>query len=151
MPDGRPAASAGGTDAWVPIAIVTLVLALGVAGLFLTRPLRDLDAAIAELERAFGRTGRPLPAGMTLSELEHRLRTSPEAATYVQRLRLNRFGAGQRMPSTAQRRALRRYLAGGLGPVRWLRAMWALPPRRRGPLAGAHGSPSLGLTTPRGA
>jgi hypothetical protein len=107
------------------------LLLVGAAAYLLTRPLAGADAGVSDLQRAFRRSRRPLPAGITLAELEHRLRGSPDAAAYVQRLRLSRFAGRQRMPSAAHRRALRQHLASGLGLPGKLRALWALPPRRR--------------------
>ncbi|HEV3127724.1 MAG TPA: transglutaminase-like domain-containing protein [Solirubrobacteraceae bacterium] len=129
----RPAAATGRGGSVLAGALFAVALALAALWMLLTRPLTGGDAAVVEVDRAFARSGRPLPAGVTLAELEHRLRGSPDAAAYVQRLRLSRFAGGQRMPSTAQRRALREHLASGLGLPGKLRALWALPPRRRSP------------------
>ena len=96
-----------------------------------SRPLGTAGALVDELERALARSGRPLTRPTTLSELEDRLRGSHEASAYVRALRLARFGGAEALPTPAQRRALRRELAFGLGPVGRLRALWALPPRRR--------------------
>jgi hypothetical protein len=114
------------------LAIVALVLigTLAAAAL-LTRPLAPGEAELAELERAFARAARPLPPGVTLLALERRLAASPDAAGYVRALRVARFGDGVREPAPEQRRALRAQLRGGLGPLGRLRALWALPPRRR--------------------
>jgi protein-glutamine gamma-glutamyltransferase len=84
---------------------------------------------LAELERALGRTGRPLHDGITLVSLERRLHSSPDAEAYVRTLRLSRYGGGSGTPNSAQRRALRRELGRGLGFIGRLRALWALPPR----------------------
>jgi transglutaminase-like putative cysteine protease len=126
-----PAATAGHGGSLAGGLIVAVVLALAAAGYLLSRPLLGVETAVAELERAFRRSGRQLPSDVTLAELEHQLRGSPDAAGYVERLRLRRFGAGERMPSASQRRALRAYLAAGVGLLGKLRALWALPPRRR--------------------
>ena len=88
-----------------------------------------LDRAVAELEGALRRSGRPAPAGTTLRQLEQRLGGSPEAAAYLRTLRAGRYGpAPPAAPTSAQRRALRRELAAGLGLPGRLRALWALPP-----------------------
>jgi hypothetical protein len=110
--------------------LALLAAAVVVAVALATRPLRAPELVIDELERAFSRTGRPLPTGVTLSALERRFRSSPEAASYVRALRLERFGDAPSAPTPGQRRALRDELASGLGTLGWLRALWALPPRR---------------------
>jgi hypothetical protein len=84
---------------------------------------------IAELEGALHRTGRPVPGGATLSSIESRLGPGTEAAAYVRALRLQRFAGGRELPTPGQRRALRARLGAGLGPLGWLRALWAVPPR----------------------
>ena len=70
---------------------------------------------LAELERALARSGRPLSDGVTLSAVERRFRTSPDAAAYVRLLRLARFAGGTEVPTLRQRRALRGQLRAGLG------------------------------------
>ncbi len=94
--------------------------------------LSPLDRAVAELESALRRAGRPLKPGTTLRQLEQRLGgSSSEAAEYLRALSASRYGPTAAPPTAAQRRALRRALAQGLGPTGWLRALWALPPRPR--------------------
>jgi transglutaminase-like putative cysteine protease len=118
-----------------PIIAVALLLLL-----LLTRVRRSQDP-VSELTRAYARTGRPLEVRDTLSGLEVRLAGSPDAAAYVRSLRLARFGPGsiegrEGMPlpfSLRGRRALRRALGRGLGPIGRVRAWWALPPRWRWP------------------
>ncbi|MDQ2897485.1 MAG: hypothetical protein M3Y09_17905, partial [Actinomycetota bacterium] len=90
------------------------------------------DGRLRELERALARTGRPLGAGITLAELEHRFRGSPGACGYVRALRLERYRTGVAEPPTGGRRALRAELAAGLGLRGRMRALWALPPRPGG-------------------
>jgi transglutaminase-like putative cysteine protease len=126
----------GGTSTGLEVAeiaaLAALVVGLPAAALLGSRPLRTNELALAELERAFMRTGRPLAAGVTLAGLERRFRSSPEAAGYIRGLRLQRFGrATDGAPGPRQRRALRAELGSGLGPLGRLRALWALPPRRR--------------------
>lgn len=89
------------------------------------------DGLLAELERALARSGRPIGSGVTLSAVERRFRTSPEAAAYVRTLRAARFGGATATPTLGQRRALRAQLRAGLGIGGALRALWALPPRPR--------------------
>ena len=96
------------------------------------RPVGSTEQLIAELERALERTGRPLHDGVTLAALEDRYRFTPEVAAYMRALRLSRYGGRATAPDRAQRRALRRELGLGLGPLGRLRALRALPPRLRG-------------------
>jgi transglutaminase-like putative cysteine protease len=117
-----------------PVALVVLIVVLGVlaaGALALTVRLREPtdDELLGELERASTRSGRSVPAGTTLVELERRLRDSPAAQDYVRRLRAARFAGGSERPSGEQRRALRRQLRAGLGLGGRARAAWALPPR----------------------
>jgi transglutaminase-like putative cysteine protease len=93
--------------------------------------MSPLDRAVAELEDALRRAGRPLPTGTTLRQLEQRLGASPDATAYLRALSASRYGPAAAPPTPAQRKALRRALAQGLGPTGWLRALWALPPRPR--------------------
>jgi hypothetical protein len=111
---------------------------LGVLGLlvlagaaFVTRPVRNPspEQLLTELERAFERTGRTLPAHLTLAELERRMAADPGALAYLQAVSHARFGTPGPPPSPAQRRALRGALASGLGLSGRLRALWAVPPR----------------------
>jgi hypothetical protein len=93
--------------------------------------LPPLERAIAELEAALRRAGRPAPPGTTLRQLEARLGGSPEATAYLRALSAARYGSTAAPPTAAQRRALRRALGDGLGWAGRLRAWWALPPRAR--------------------
>jgi protein-glutamine gamma-glutamyltransferase len=93
--------------------------------------LSPLERAIAELESALRRSGRPAPPAMTLRGLERRLGASPDATAYLRALSAGRYGPRATPPTPAQRRAMRRALAQGVGPVGRLRAWWALPPRPR--------------------
>jgi protein-glutamine gamma-glutamyltransferase len=124
----------GSSITWViiPIAVVLVLVALA---LFLTRaPAQPSnEQLLAELERALARSGRPVSPGVTLAELEHRFRISPDAAAYVRALRLARYGDDQQVPTVDQRRALRAQLRAGLGLGGILRGLWALPPRWRPP------------------
>jgi len=88
------------------------------------------DRAVAELERALRRSGRPAPGGTTLAQLERRLGATPEAAGYLRALRGGRYAPAAAAPTGAGRRALRRELGRGAGPAGRLRALWALPPWR---------------------
>ena len=125
------ARSGGGTSP-LPIAAAVLLVAVLAAMLrAVLRPGGSPDDLLAELERALSRTRRPLADGVTLASLEHRFRSSPDAAGYVRSLRVARYGAQPAPPSAAQRRALRRELRIGLGLIGHARALWALPPRLR--------------------
>ena len=128
-----PAASSrgGGVSAWSILAILAVLTVGGGVALTLRRGPDDLESRLAELERALLRTGRPLRAGVTLAELEHRFHSTPEAAAYIRALRLARYRpAGGGEPPPGARRALRRELASGLGVRGRIRALWALPPQR---------------------
>ena len=85
------------------------------------------DRAIADLVVALRRAGRPVPPGVTLTELERRL----GGAGYLSALRSARYGPTASGPTHDQRRAFRRALAAGLGWRGRLRAWWAFPPTRR--------------------
>jgi hypothetical protein len=105
------------------------------------------EELVTELERALARCGRPASGGVTLHALERRFGDSPGASRYLRRLRLARFGAVTELPTGPERRALRGQLGSGLGVLGWLRAWWALPPRRagRGDRAAVHQSAGGGL------
>jgi hypothetical protein len=117
---GVPALAVAGTA-------LLLVVLLGLAVLRYRRP-RGPEAALTELERAFARCGRPLSPEVTLACLERRLADEPEAAGYVRTLSAARYAGAASLPTGEQRRALRRRLRAGLGPLGWLRALFALPP-----------------------
>jgi hypothetical protein len=106
-----------------------------------TKPLRSNDAMVTELEGALRRIGRPLPGGATLTWLERRVSGSADAAAYVRALRMARFGDGAALPSRGERRALRRALRLGQGPLGTLRSVWALPPRWVAPRRRGTGRP----------
>lgn len=124
----RSRSSAGSVIPWAALGVTGLAALVLLA--LATRPLRSADALAVELEAALQRIRRPLPGGATLAWLERRVRGSPDAAAYVRTLALARFGGGSGLPTSAQRRALRRQLRRGLGPFGFLRSIWALPPRR---------------------
>jgi transglutaminase-like putative cysteine protease len=122
--------------AWVLIGLGCVALAGAVCVALLRRfagrrgrgSLPPLERAIAELEAALRRAGRPASPSTTLRQLEVRLGSSPEAVAYLRALSAARYGAAPAAPTGAQRRALRRALGDGLGPTGRLRAWWALPP-----------------------
>jgi hypothetical protein len=124
--------------ALVPIG---LLLTVWLIGLVRARRIRRAggDPDVRELVWALDRLGHPVRDGTTLLDLERRLAdlAGPAAARHVRSLRERRFapggGAGTR---GLDRRALRRGLARGRGPLGRLRALIALPPRRPGPRPG---------------
>ena len=136
------AAEEGGTPWWLyalgVVALLGVVLAIV---LFLRRPRgpTPMDRAIAEVEDALRRVGRPVSTGTTLTQLERRLGShSPEVSEYLRALAAGRYALAPAPPPRTGRRALRRALAQGLGFGGRVRALWALPPRiERGPAAAA--------------
>jgi len=96
---------------------------------------RGGEGAVAELHHALDRLGYEFPARTTLSELERRLKVTagPGAARYVWLLRQQRYARpGTGAPPTGRdRRALRRALTEGGGPLARLRGLIALPPHAR--------------------
>jgi len=116
---------------WALVVVLALASVLAVV-LFIRRPRGEtpMDRAIAEVEDALRRVGRPVTTGTTLTQLEGRLGShSPEVAAYLRALASGRYAAVPEQPSRAGRRALRRALAQGLGFGGSLRALWAMPPR----------------------
>jgi protein-glutamine gamma-glutamyltransferase len=132
---GAAEESGGGPRWWWFVVGVPLVAAL-VAWLVLSwrrrrrGPAATLERAIAELDAALRRAGRPASGGTTLRQLEQRLGRTPQAAAYLQALRAGRYAPTAPPPTAGGRRALRRELAHGRGPAGRLRALWALPPWR---------------------
>jgi transglutaminase-like putative cysteine protease len=141
-PGGVAASLDAGDDSSPLIALAALLgaggAALGGWGLWRRRDrlrrrrAQGLDEPeLDELERALRRTGRPLAAGTTLLQLESRYAHSPGLRAYVRAIAERRYGGRGTGPTAAERRALRRDLAGGLGIAGRLRALWAVPPRPR--------------------
>ena len=122
-----------GLSPWLALPALVVLAAIGRLAWILVHPAGGTEQLLAELRRAMARTGRPLSDDVTLATLEHRFADSPAAAGYVRSLRLARYGVADAPPTAAQRRALRRQLAFGLGASGRLRALWALPPRLRAP------------------
>ncbi|MGH2870312.1 MAG: transglutaminase domain-containing protein [Solirubrobacteraceae bacterium] len=119
-----------GGDSPIVIALVLAAIALaGWLGAGLRRSALSTEERLRELERALARSGRPLAAGVTLTDLEHRFRDSPAAAGYVRALRLARYRGADGVRIPGARRALRQQLREGLGLSGRVRALWALPPR----------------------
>ena len=131
---GRAAPGAGGGSSSVLAEVLAPIagLALLIIIALLTLERRKADP-VAELSRAFARTGRPLKTHATLAAVEQRMSGEPEAAAYVRSLRLTRFASGAQPPSLRRRRAFRHALAEGLGLSGRFRALWAVPPRWRPP------------------
>jgi hypothetical protein len=135
--------SDGSSSHWWLLGLLVLVLVpLAVAVLWVVSLLRRrphfhgrAEGAVEELRHALPRLGFVLPARTTLSELERRLKVTagPDAARYVRLLREQRYappGAAE-APTPRDRRALRRALTEGAGPVARLRGLVALPPHTR--------------------
>jgi transglutaminase-like putative cysteine protease len=119
----------GGWKLPVGIALAALLVSIGGVVLWRRRvPFVALAPELEELQRALHRSGREPAPGMTLARLENVLGGSDAAAAYVRAVRDQRFRAAAPGPTSAQRRALRRQLAAGLGMLGTLRAWWALPP-----------------------
>jgi transglutaminase-like putative cysteine protease len=140
-PQSGPGGAAGGDagdggPAWWWFVLAAPLVAALVAWFVLRQrrarlaPAAALDRAVAELEDALRRAGRPAAAGTTLHQLEQRLGRTPEAAAYLRALRAGRYAPRASAPPRGGRRALRRALASGGGPAGRLRALWALPPWR---------------------
>jgi transglutaminase-like putative cysteine protease len=136
-PGGTIGTSGGSWPVW-RIALLAALVLVAAGALILRRrrfagmaPERLLDRSIAELMVALRRSGHPPGPGTTLAQIEQRLHLHGEAADYVRCLRTSRYGRRPSQPTSAQRRALRRQLAEGLGFTGRLRSLWALPPWRR--------------------
>jgi len=133
--DGAAGEAAGGGPGWwwyALAAVAVLLLAAWGAVRWRRRslgPAALIDRAVAELEAALRRIGRPA-AGTTLQQLEQHLGRSPEAAAYLRALRAGRYAPSAPAPTARGRRALRRELGSGRGPRGRVRALWALPPWR---------------------
>ena len=111
------------------MAVVALLALLSGVMLWRRRtPFTTHAPELAELERALHRSGRDPAPDVTLARLEGLLGGSEAAAAYVRAVRDRRYGRATQPPTRAQRRALRRQLASGLGLRGVLRAWWALPP-----------------------
>jgi transglutaminase-like putative cysteine protease len=137
----------GGSAVWVVVLAALGLPLIGLAALWgvaavRARRLRRAggDPDLGELRFALERLGHRVGGGVTLLELERRLglTAGAGAARYVAGLRERRFAS---TPAAGRvrldRRALRRALTEGRGPIVRLRALLVLPPRRRGdPAAG---------------
>ena len=123
----------GGIPWWAwPLILLGVAAVVLAVLLFLRRPRGPtaMDRAIAEVEDAMRRVGRPVSTGTTLMGLEHRLGShSPEVSAYLRALAAGRYALTSSPPPRTGRRALRRALAQGLGFGGRARAWWALPPR----------------------
>ena len=132
--------SPSGSHLWVVVLGLIGLAALAVGTLWgvvaaRTRRLRRAggDPDLRELGFALARLGHPVRPGTTLLELERRLRVTSGsgAVRYVRALRERRFDApGRAAHVPLDRRALRRGLAEGRGPIVKVRALVALPPWR---------------------
>jgi hypothetical protein len=129
--------ASGGWPWAVLVAVLATAAAFALARTWLraTRRLRaslqgDAAGAVSELYAALARMGRPLAPGITLRQLRERLLAAGESggARYVELLERTRYTTGGAAPTPRDRRALRRGLAAGRGPLARLRALLALPP-----------------------
>jgi transglutaminase-like putative cysteine protease len=129
----KPVSVGGGSglSPWLALPALLVLAAIARLAWILLHPAAGTEQLLTELRRAMARTGRPLSDDVTLAMLERRFADSPAAVGYVRSLRLARYGAVSASPTAAERRALRRQLAFGLGAIGRLRALWALPPRLR--------------------
>jgi transglutaminase-like putative cysteine protease len=140
---GAGAGDGGHSVPWAAVAAIVMLPLLVLGGLWLTALLRARrvrraggDPDVRELVWALDRLGHPVGEGTTLLELERRLEriAGPGAARHVRSLRERRYAPpGAARASGLDRRALRRGLARGRGPLARLRALMALPPRRLTP------------------
>jgi hypothetical protein len=127
--DIAPTDAGGGWQLPVGAAVVALLALMSAVLLWRRRtPFVTHAPELAELERALHRSGRDPAPDVTLARLEGLLGGSDAAAAYVRAVRDRRYGRATQAPTRAQRRALRRQLASGLGLRGVLRAWWALPP-----------------------
>jgi transglutaminase-like putative cysteine protease len=144
QPNGAGGSDGGGAGSklWL-LAVAALVLVpLGVVVLWVMTALRRRphlrshpDGAVDELRRALARLGYEYPPGTTLADLERRLRVTagPAAAGYVGLLRRQRYAppGTAPLPTARDRRALRRALTHGGGPLARLHGLLAFPPHAR--------------------
>jgi transglutaminase-like putative cysteine protease len=127
--DIAPTDGGGGWKLPVAAGLAALMALLGGVTLWRRRtPFMTLSPEVAELQRALHRSGRDPSPDVTLARLEGLLGGSDAAAAYVRAVRDRRYARSAASPTAAQRRALRRQLASGLGLRGALRAWWALPP-----------------------
>jgi hypothetical protein len=122
----------------VLVLVPLMVLVLWVMAVLRRRPhlhARGAEGAVDELRAALQRLGYDYPARTTLAELERRLELTagPEAAHYVELLRRQRYAppGAARAPTARDRRALRKSLTDGAGPLARLRGLLAIPPHPR--------------------
>jgi len=128
--------SRGGSRAvpWLAVfgALVILLAGAGLLSVHRRGPATTADL-LEELELAFARLGEPLRAGMTLTELQVRVRGTPTLVGYIGALRDARYSSLGVPPASvvvSGRRALRRWLTRGEGVRARLLALLAVPPWR---------------------
>jgi uncharacterized protein (DUF58 family) len=124
-----------GSFPWLLLPAVALLLIGG--GVLRIRRRRRPPVGVSELleefELAFARLGDPLRPGATLTDVEGKVRGSPDLITYIGALRDARFAGGnapQRSVMVRGRRALRRWLTRGEGTRMRILALLAVPPWR---------------------
>ncbi len=135
----RPGTHDSGASAWTLLGAATAALALAALVAYNWRrwrrnrlqPDRLAAAELAELDRALGRIGEPLPPGATLrraQELLERL-AGPAAAGYAAKLEDRRYHhPDAEPPDVHERRALRGALLRVTGWRYALRVLRAVPP-----------------------
>jgi hypothetical protein len=129
---GGASSSGGSALKWPVVAFLAVLLALTLVRHEQRRRKAPpgVDPELAELVRALRRSGRMPHNGVTLWKLETVLGGSDAAQGYLRAVRAYRYGDEAAPPPTReQRRALRRVLSAGLGPLGTVRGWWALPPR----------------------
>ena len=119
---------------WLAVfgALVILLAGAGLLSVHRRGPATTADL-LEELELAFARLGEPLRAGMTLTELQVRVRGTPTLVGYIGALRDARYSSLGVPPASvvvSGRRALRRWLTRGEGVRARLLALLAVPPWR---------------------
>ena len=116
---------------WFGLAVLILAALLALL-LFLRRPRgkTPMDRAIAEVEAAMRRVGRPVTTGTTLGQLESRLGShSPEVAAYFQLAGLGALRAGLGAAVARGPPGFAARFGTGARAIGPLRAWWAMPPR----------------------
>ena len=116
---------------WFAVVVLALALVLAVV-LFIRRPrgATPMDRAIAEVEDALRRVGRPVSTGTTLRELERRLGVALARGGRVPAFSVVGAVRGGLRAALARRAARAAAGVGARARVRRrLRALWALPPR----------------------
>ena len=118
-PTSRARASPGGSWALVASRVVLVALRPGPLAPRPPPPRHACRRSTARSPSSRPRCAAPAgrcSTGTTLRQLEQRLGASPDATAYLRALSASRYGPAPTPPTAAQRKALRRALAQGLGP-----------------------------------